>query len=377
MFIYDTILTADEICNLKQERETLLKAADRKKNLVIFGPRNSGKTSLLKSVIIPEFERRHKRSFTLFCDLMGVKSAEMIHARIETAFKQAFAHAFPKKALYEKAKEFLKSLHPTLEFDPLTGEPSLSLASGSKEKHITFTEIFSVIETEIAPRYPTLIVIDEFQDIAEVTDASFVLGEIRNSFQKQDQAAIFLMGSKSHLLSRLFSQPRAPLAHFGEDLLFTPIDYAEYHKYMQERFSKKKIKISLEVSIFLQNQMGRIPEPINIVCNELYEKHEHCSLSESDVIHGMLDVLNRRQSRFESYFSQFSENEQMILKALADADFVSAPNGKAFLSTISLTARTVTAILKILMNQGVVEQVTGSGYCVSDPLHRLYLKRYR
>lgn len=126
-FVVDTILNANEICNLTKVTERLQSAITDGKKIVVYGPRNYSKTSLLQSVIIPWFRNKHKRSFVLQVDFMEARSIEAINQRICRAFEISFAESFPKRNLLESAKRLLLSFRPTVEFDQTTGQPSLSL----------------------------------------------------------------------------------------------------------------------------------------------------------------------------------------------------------------------------------------------------------
>lgn len=122
-FQYDTILSADSICNLEEEFARICLGLTRSEKMVIYGRRNSGKTSLVVSKVIPEFKKRFPHSLILMVDLMQVKTLESIDTRFRVAFEQAFSQAFPAKNLLENVKKIFSNLNPTVEIDPLSGTP--------------------------------------------------------------------------------------------------------------------------------------------------------------------------------------------------------------------------------------------------------------
>ncbi|MDC0857212.1 hypothetical protein OAP83_00695 [Rickettsiales bacterium] len=86
-FIYDRILDRANICNLKDETLRIKEHVKNNQNVVLFAPRNYGKTSLVKSIIMPDFEKVHKKSFVLFVDLMGVKDIESLTMRLKNGLE--------------------------------------------------------------------------------------------------------------------------------------------------------------------------------------------------------------------------------------------------------------------------------------------------
>lgn len=372
-FYYDILLDEENICNLNQEKTLLLKGIEAKKKLVVYGPRNCGKTSLVKNVIIPRFKHKHKDSFVLFCDLMEVKNLDAIDQRIQLSFQKSFSESFPKKKLIERAKEFLKNLRPQVQFDPISGQPSISLVSTTGEKSIPMSEIFETIKNEISTKVPTLIVLDEFQDISFVDQAQ---GLFRQSLQELKETPVVFMGSKKHLLSDIFAKPKAPLAFTGEDIEFGPIPYEEYHEYILERFAQRKITINCEDSKELQDTLYRAPESINIVCSQIYDHHKDTIVSAKEISLAIARVIEGRKSRYEEYLSNFSAKEEQVLVALAKQDFVLHPNGQDFLRLTSVSGRAIRQIFDKFMDKSIIEK-SKQGYHVSDPLLYYFLRKFR
>lgn len=372
-FQFDTILSADNICNLLKERDLLTKAVSQNKKLVVYGPRNCGKTSLIQSEIIPRFRKKHKKVFVLNVDLMEVKSLEAISTRIHKAFERAFSDAFPAQKLLESAKQLLSGLRPTIEFDPVSAAPSISFGSTEKKDTADFEKLFAAIRESIAIKIPTLIVMDEFQDIAFVPEAQ---GLLRNVLQYFDQVPIILLGSKKHILNRIFSMPNAPLAGFGEDLEFGTIAYEEYERYINERFKKRGLLLAKEDSKKLQDLLHRSPEAINMVCSEIYNSFEQEKITWEKVVKSLYNVIDKRRSRYETFLANFTEKEESLLVALKKAEPLKQPTSKEFLRTVKISNRSVMEMIRYMYNHSIVDK-TEEGYRLSDPLLGFYIGRYR
>lgn len=372
-FYYDTILDCENICNLEQERDSLIAAVEQKKKLVVYGPRNCGKTSLLQSVVIPEFRRKQKKCFVFQVDLMEVRTQEAISQRVQRAFETSFAESFPGKQMFEMAKRFLLSLKPTLEIDPNTGQSSLSLGSSSTHTDRNWADIFDTIRTKIATEYPCLLVIDEFQDISFVDGAQ---GMMRVALESFKNVPIIVLGSKQHILSNIFAKPRAPLANFGEDLEFSPISDEKYHAYMQERFKDKSLTIEFEDAKRLKKLMRHIPEPINIVCADLYQRLSDQKISWTQIAESIVRVVEGRKARYQTMLALFTPNEEKVLIVVRKRGPIRQPNSKEFLAQVKLSSRAARNIIHSLHDHSFLSY-DDEGFQISDPLLGLFIDRYR
>jgi Cdc6-like AAA superfamily ATPase len=376
-FIVDTILNANDICNLTSESEQLKSAIADKKKVVVYGPRNYGKTSLLQSVIIPWFRSKHKKSFVLQVDFMEARSLEAINQRICRAFEISFAESFPKRSLLESAKRLLLGFRPTVEFDHITGQPSLTLGFNTQTHSNDWQNVFKSIRDEIAKECPTLIVFDEFQDIHFTPEAE---GLLRQSLQTFNQIPIIILGSKQHMLSELFAAPRAPFAQFGEDITFNPIPYEEYRAYINQRLASKAIVIPKAESQRLQDTLNRIPEATNIVCGEIFSLYSSCEITWEQIARALTSATDKRKSRYETLLSLLTDSEVKFLIALqkfnANSGPLQKPNGIAFLKLAGLSARTIRLNIKSLLDRGIIERIN-SGLRLNDPLLSLFIARYR
>lgn len=372
-FTFDRLIDRENICDLEAQRKLLEKLINQKQNIVLYAQRNYGKTSLIKNVIIADFRKTHKKSFVFFVDLMGVKDLDSITARLKHALEHSIKESFPIKSLATSIKEFFTNLKTTISFDAATGIPSIAIEPASlHRKKITIEDIFQSIG-KIGKKIPTLIVLDEFQDVSLVSEAE---GLFRNAFQQIKSTPIIILGSKKHLLKNIFALPKSPLANFGKDVTIEEIDYEKYHDYINERFRLKKLKISKDDSKYLQDLMQRQPEAMNLLCHEIYQDHARKKIDREIILKTVQQILDQRGKRFEIMLSHFSAAEEKVIIGIAKALNIFKPQSKDFTSTVGLTARTVKINIDKLMDQGMID-LDGGEYYVCDPLLSLYLQKFR
>lgn len=372
-FIFDRLLEKHELCNMEREIAFLEESIGKKQKVVVYGPRNFGKTSIIKNIIAKSFVKNKKESFVFFCDLMEVKDIESITNRLLVSFERSFEKSFPIKELLETSKRFLTSLMPEISIDPITGTPSLSLTVIHKKNKISVQELFEQIRN-MSDKIPALVILDEFQDIANIKEAQSIF---RNAFQEITNIPIIISGSKKHLLANIFAKPQAPLAFSGIDLEIKPISYEKYHRYIVERFEQKKISVKAEITKHIQDLMLRIPESVNMLCHNISELFSNIEINNDDVIKALYDLLNKKESRYESYISNFSITEEKVLTQIAKNVSIKNPSSKEFMKQTDLTNRSTSKIIEKLTNSGVIEKTENGEYRLSDPLLMYFLRQYR
>jgi uncharacterized protein len=372
-FHYDELLEAEDICNLSQELEQIEKGIKKNEKMIIYGRRNSGKTSLIKNVVIRNFKTKHPKSFVFFADLMQVKDEVFLASRLRVSLQESFRQSFPKQALLTNITKYFQGLRPVIQIDPLTGEPSFTIENSSVSPILNLTEILNLVHKKILKDIPGLVVFDEFQDISFIPGAE---GIFRNALQEYKNIPVILMGSKKHLLSRMFAKPQAPFADFGVDISFNDIAYEEFYVYIKERFEDSRLKLSLETSVLWQDLLFRNPEAVNSVGAYLVDHYKDMEITIEEIRSAIDRVMQLRAPRFEEMLSQFSSNEQDILSAVAKYGPIMEPSSKSFLRLVKPSHGTVTKIMRDLMDQSILER-NKSGYQLTNPLLKFYLLRYR
>jgi len=372
-FIFDRLVDRGNICDLEAEKKQLQKLVNQKQNIVLYAQRNCGKTSLVKNVVIEDFRKQHKKSFVLFVDLMGVKDLDSIASRLKHGLEHSIKESFTLKSIAAAIGEFFTNLKAIISIDATTGIPTIAIeAASSSKKKITIADIFQTI-SRISKKIPTLIVLDEFQDVALVSEAESLF---RNAFQQINSLPIIILGSKKHLLKNIFSLPNSPLANFGKDVVINKIDYEKYHDYISERFALKKLKISKSDSKYLQDLMLRQPEAINLLCYEISQNNKNIKVGREIILQTVQQILEQRNKRFEILLSSFSAAEEKVATGVAKELGVVQPQSKDFTAKVHLTPRAVKANIDKLMNQGILDVEEGR-YYICDPLLSLYLRYSR
>ena len=204
--------------------------------LLVYGKRNMGKTSLVKNVIAKSWLKRQSSGFFMYVDLMGVKQLSHISERMTIAFSEAYNSCFKMKSVFNNMLKIITGIKPSIELDE-KGYPKLSFGIVGGEKIRPFTDILKQLDLIYASNIPILLALDEFQDIALIDQAEALF---RNGLEHIDsRIPVVKLGSKQHLINRIFARPKAPFFNWGTHVYFEAIDYHEYWQYMDERFKQE------------------------------------------------------------------------------------------------------------------------------------------
>ena len=369
-FITDVVLPREAICNLDKDCNEINSLVEAGKKVIFAGRRNTGKTSLITSKVVPHYFGRNPKGLVLFVDLMGVKSISQIDRLFVGAFERAYGLARPARVFLKKMVSILSDCRPTFSVDPITGEASFSLAlSGSSETR-RFQDILRVVD-RFHSEYGALIVLDEFQDIAAVQEAE---ARMREALQNlSHDLPVVVLGSKQHLLAGIFARPKAPFSNWGRYLTISNIPAGEYAPYINSRMKSSGHKLGLEQTEFLLGRMRHIPEAINLVCDFL-QRSAFDEVNESVLLQCIVGVASERAPIYKRLLTFYSEKEVGFLRELAKVAPLMAAYSVGFISKVRMSTGSLRPLIRRLENDGIILKEE-TGYEVSDPLLAQYLIR--
>ena len=383
-FPTDRILAASEICNFKKERDSITEHVMNGHCVRLMGPRNFGKTSIVKNVVAPHWMSSPSKAPRLFiyADFYTVTSEREVSEIMTQAFNEAMSRHL---SLFEKglmALKSLKSLRPT--WSPSSSGNELGTFSvetiNKGEKIVPFQLMLETIgDLHREGRFSIFMALDEFQEISKVKGLE---GKLRGSLQLlPSDLPVVVLGSKAHLISEIFESPRKPFYKWGFSVELGPIAFTDYHRYMNERFANKAIKISEETSVYLQERMKRVPESINRLCEYLLQNQSNATLKNDTIDRAISSITDESQSIYRHSYAMFSANEREILVAVAKLGIILEPTSRKTLAELPNISKSQTsAIFKKLANTGALglrlNQHAQTEYLIEDAFFEEYLKKF-
>ena len=202
-------------------------------DVVVFAPRRYGKSSLIWRVA-----QRLARDRVLVAqvDLMTTPTKEKLAEKLAKAIHDDIA-----TPLF-RAKERLRvfsglRVAPVVTVDPEDASLGFSFSAGHTREDVdaTLERLFELPGRLGAERERRVaLVLDEFQEVVEIDPHLPKL--MRAVFQEQPEVAHVYLGSKRHMMRRIFNDENEPFWRSAKPIELGPISAADFGPYIQARF---------------------------------------------------------------------------------------------------------------------------------------------
>jgi hypothetical protein len=243
-FTYGALALDDAFTNRETELRDLVADMENGQDVVLYAPRRYGKSSL----VIRASQRALKRHVLVgYCDLMRTTTKERFAAALA---KTIYADLeSPGEQVVERAANLFRGLRirPTMEVDPDDLSLRFTFQTGRRPTDIDDTierllELPGKIAAERKRRVS--IVFDEFQEIVGL-DRNFP-NLMRSVFQMQPEIGHVYLGSKRHVLERIFNDKNEPFWRSAKQMELGPIAPAKFAPFIRKRFDATEKAITPE-----------------------------------------------------------------------------------------------------------------------------------
>jgi hypothetical protein len=343
-------------------------------DVVVFAPRRYGKSSLLwaaaralgaDSVLVAQV------------DLMTTPTKERLAAALAASIFEQIAS--PLERVKEKALAPFRglSVKPTITIDPEDGSLAFSFGAASRRPDIDATlERLLELPAELgaARGRRTALVIDEFQEIVDIDPNLPKL--LRAVFQRQPEVAHVYLGSKRHVMERIFSDANEPFWRSAKPVELGPIESAPFAAFIEDRFRASGKDIAPAAVEALLRLTGGHPYATQELCYFLWQQTSGGEAASLDQLSRSLEaVLRSENAHFSLLWEDASGVQKLVLEALAREP--GRPFTAAYRESHDLPAST--NVQKALGALEKREVVVGSGgeYRIAEPFLSEWLGRQR
>lgn len=327
-FLITGYKSPEYFCNRVIESNKLKSSIENQRNMTLISSRRMGKTGLIMHV----FNQFTKSSdyIPVYFDILGTTDFD----EFTEVFCNAVLQTLPKT---ESAwKGFLKKLaaiRASLGFDPLTGEPRISLdIRNEKEAELSLDLLFNFIAKK---KKFFVVAIDEFQQISSYKQKN-VEAILRTYVQKAQNISFIFSGSKKHMLSEMFSQPSRPFFNSTEMMFLEVINKNEYYEFIRSHFSKSGKHIDDEALNSIADYTGLHTFYVQFLCNRLFSAFK--KVGEREVKDTMHTILSENEPIYANYLNLLTINQYKTLRAIAQDGIVENPTSGKFLAGHQLGA---------------------------------------
>lgn len=343
-------------------------------DVVVFAPRRYGKSSLLWAA-----------ARTLGADSVLVAQVDLMTTPTKERFAAALAGsifeqiASPLERVREKAVAPFRglSVRPTITVDPEDGTFSFSFGVAAREPDIDATiERLLELPGELGGLrgHRTALVMDEFQEIVDIDPALPKL--LRAVFQRQPEVSHVYLGSKRHVMERIFSDANEPFWRSAKSVELGPIGAVPFAAFIEDRFRASGREIEGEAVAALLRLTGGHPYATQELCYFLWQQTASGEVASKVTLERALTaVLNSENAHFSLLWEDATAVQKLLLQALAREP--GRPFTAAYRERHDLPAST--NVQKALGALEKREVVTGGGgeYRIVEPFLAEWINRGR
>jgi hypothetical protein len=314
-FRYGALALDDAFTDREAEIAELRADIRNGQDVVVLAPRRYGKSSLIWRVA-QELVRR--RVLVASVDLMTTPTVGKLAEKLARAIHEDLA------SRREKALDRLRvfgalRIKPTVNVDPDTGRLSFGFDAGYAPEDLRATlehllELPGQLGAERNRR--VALIFDEFQEIVDIDPA--LPRMMRAVFQEQPEVAHVYLGSRRHMMRRLFSDENEPFWRSAKPIELGVIAPDAFAPYIDDRFRATGRKVDPAVVDALLAMTGGHPYATQELCYFLWQLTPHRATASPPTLEEALGgVLRSENAHFTTVWDHASAQQRLLLQALA------------------------------------------------------------
>ena len=332
-------------------------------DVVIFAPRRSGKSSLV-------WRAAHalagEQVLVAQVDLMTTPTKESLAAALaKSIFEQI---ASPLERARERALAPFRglSVQPTINVNPEDGSFSFSFGIAQRPAEIDATlERLLELPAELgsARGRRTALVMDEFQEIVDIDPGLPKL--LRSVFQRQPEVAHVYLGSKHHIMERIFNDANEPFWRSAKSMELGNIPVEPFAAFIVDRFHDSGGEVEDAVVADVLARTDGHPYATQELCYFLWEQTRDGPAGSAELARALAAVLRSEHAHFSLLWEGASAVQKQVLQALAREP--GRPFTGAYRAVNNLPAVTnVQKALRALVQREIVTNERGT-YRIAEP----------
>jgi hypothetical protein len=341
-------------------------------DVVVFAPRRYGKSSLVwrvsRDLLAEEVLVAHVNLMTAPTkEKLAEKLAETIHEDVASTLFRA----------RERLRVFQGlRITPVVTVDPDTGRLGFSFTAGRQREDVDATlERLLELPGELAAERgrKVALVLDEFQEIVDVGPNLPKL--MRSVFEQQPEVAHVYLGSKRHMLERIFNDENEPFWRSAKRMELGVIAPPLFRVYIEERFRATGKSVGAEVVDRVLEVTSGHPYATQELCYFLWEETpegNEAGVEELDI--ALAKVLRGEHAHFSLIWERAAKAQRLVLQALADEP--GRPLSGEYRRRHNLpAASSVQRALEQLVKDELVSRAGRGDYRIAEPFLAPWLRR--
>ncbi len=246
-FVFGKIASHQDFTDRVVETQHLLDNFRGLVNTVLISPRRWGKSSLVAKAS-EIYAKESDKNIVVHIDLFNCRTIDKFYEAFAKEVISATNTAFEE--FVSSSLRYLSRFAPNFQASDPAGSYELSFGIDIRDKKMSFDEILDLPQTIAREKGKHIIVcIDEFQTIKDYDDSYAFQCSLRAHWQKHQDVAYCLFGSKRNMMIDLFAEPQNPFYKFGDLIFLQKISEEDWVKFIVERFAETGKYIYDEVAL--------------------------------------------------------------------------------------------------------------------------------
>ncbi len=370
-FQYGGVVSGEAFCNRKKELEDLLKSMENGEKLFVYSERRFGKTSLVRFAL----DKLPKKQYaTAYVDLWPTDGAFSFAAVTAKALSESMNTKAEK--MLEMAKSFFARLSPSITISN-EGRPEVTFGAKSfGEPGAALEEVLEAPQKiALQGKRRVVVVFDEFQQILEY-GSDKVERQLRSIIQTHADVSYIFLGSRRHLIQKMFLDRSRPLYRAGGHYPLGPIKEKDWLPFIRKRFSDGGKTIDDEQIHLICGLTDGHPFYTQHLCHVLWDVCEKKGqISEELIQSAVRTLLSHESYAYTTLWESFAINQRRFLRGLASEP----PGVRAFASDFIQryglrSASNAQRAIESLLERDIIDRDNGS-FIMIDRFFKIWIQK--
>lgn len=349
-------------CDREDEKKQLDTFMNQGIHVTLFAIRRLGKTGLIHHVFYP-----YQKNSNVQCIYLDILPTQELADLVNLVATAVYNHFPAKSTLGKKILEFIKTLRPLVQFDDLSGKPSLTLTlETTSQKEHSLANLLRLLDQQ---NKRVVFAIDEFQQILSYPEQN-TEAILRTIMQELKNTSFIFSGSNQKMMHEIFNSAKRPFFASCANMQLDLIPQDSYSQFILEKFEERKRKIAPECIDFICSWTKRHTFFTQHLCAHVFMLNK-TDVQMEDVRQAALNILKLNEPNFYQYKNLLTEGQWKLLCAIAKEEQVTQPQSKSFIKKYELgTPALVKRGLEALLNKELIFQVSN----IEKPYYEVYDK---
>lgn len=361
----------DRLIGRDGARSEILHALGEGRSLALTAPRGMGKTALLVSALAAyRAAGGHGIHVDLFPAINTRRFAEIYASAL------ALEPSRSVESMQEAVQQLVPSFMPRVTISG-SGKPGLQLDLWDRERDIQrLLDRLLAAPGELASQIdrPLVVVLDDFEDLLGVAEASLLQG-LAQAIRRQRNVAYVFVLRKEPTARTNFDEPKSPFHRLAEPVALEPVPEQAMVLGLEERFRESQVKIDVDLLFQLVERADHAPHHVLLLAHSLYETSRDDGVASETHLREALDhVLGVNGHGYRFVWDQLSLHQRNLVLAIAQG-YTERLHSQRIVFQLGLgSPSTVSKNLKVLGEREILQK-TGSSVRFVDPFFGEWLRR--